>query len=60
MHQTVLVRAVLVRVNAAALVEVVGRATLDELTGPRLADLTVLSRCGASLCAGLVCAPCWP
>ena len=37
----------LVRVNAAALVEVIGRATLDELTGPRLADLSVLSRWGA-------------
>ncbi|KAK9825469.1 hypothetical protein WJX81_006378 [Elliptochloris bilobata] len=34
----------LVRVNAAALVEVVGRATMDELTGPRLSDLSVLSR----------------
>ena len=37
-------RAVLVRVNVAALVEVISRATMDELTGPRLPDLTVLSR----------------
>ena len=42
--KALLVRAVLVRVNAAALVEVIGRATLDELTGPRLADLSLLSR----------------
>ena len=40
--------AVLVRVNTAALVEVIGRATMDELTGSRLPDLSVLSRCGAA------------
>ncbi len=38
----------LVRVNTAALVEVIGRATMDELTGGRLPDLSVLSRCGAA------------
>ena len=55
MQTASLVRAVLVRMNAAALVEVIGRATLDELTGPRLADLSVLSRCGSGSARGCLC-----